>query len=219
MPFSQKTLDFLFENRLNDSKEWYNEHKEDYKKYVIEPFGELIMGLEPTMKAIDENLMCNPKKISRIYRDTRFAKGKSIFRDDVWYSFRSGIDAERPLPEFYFDVSPAGFEYGCGFYAPGSETMDKLRAQIINGDKSFKKAIKAYESQSVFTLGGDVYKRNHYPEQSDRLCDWLNRKSLYLHTHSNDNDVFFSDRLVQKLADEYTSIAPIYHFFYGSSTD
>ncbi len=28
MPFSKKSLDFLFENRLNDSKEWYNEHKD-----------------------------------------------------------------------------------------------------------------------------------------------------------------------------------------------
>ena len=38
MPFSKKTLDFLLENRLNDSKVWYKEHKEDYKQYVAEPF-------------------------------------------------------------------------------------------------------------------------------------------------------------------------------------
>ena len=35
MPFSPQTLDFLVENRLHDSRDWFKEHKEDYKKLVI----------------------------------------------------------------------------------------------------------------------------------------------------------------------------------------
>ena len=56
MPFSKKTIDFLIENRLNDSKVWYQEHKEDYKKYVAEPFSEFITSATidktPAMYAI-----------------------------------------------------------------------------------------------------------------------------------------------------------------------
>ena len=34
MPFSQKTLEFLFENRLRDSRDWYEEHKDLYHRIM-----------------------------------------------------------------------------------------------------------------------------------------------------------------------------------------
>ena len=40
MPFSPQTIDFLTMNRLNDSKLWFNEHKDDYRRFVSEPFRE-----------------------------------------------------------------------------------------------------------------------------------------------------------------------------------
>ena len=107
MPFSAQSLDFLFENMLNDSKLWYNEHKEDYKKLIVQPFAELVNEMTGTMLEIDEQFICDPKKISRLYRDARYARGKSIFRDYVWYSFRHP-KGEAPLPEFYFSISPTG---------------------------------------------------------------------------------------------------------------
>ena len=33
--FTKQTLDFLFENRLHDSKAWFEEHKEDYNRLVF----------------------------------------------------------------------------------------------------------------------------------------------------------------------------------------
>ncbi len=39
MGFTQGTIDFLFENRLHDSREWFGEHKQDYKALVTEPLG------------------------------------------------------------------------------------------------------------------------------------------------------------------------------------
>ena len=216
MPFSQKSVDFLFENMLNDSKLWYQEHKEDYKEYVVRPFTELILGLAPAMHNIDPELMCNPKKLSRLYRDARYSRGKSIFRDDVWYSFANRRELGRPTPEFYFDISPRGFEYGCGFYYMDSATLDCMRGMILDGDKLFKRALKAYEKQSVFELGGDMYKRNHYPEQSEKLCGWLNRKSIYFFCRSNDFETLFSADLTDKLAAEFTSIADVYGFLFAA---
>lgn len=44
-PFSQKTLDFLFENRLHDSREWFAQHKKEYQELVIQPLRQLVMDL------------------------------------------------------------------------------------------------------------------------------------------------------------------------------
>ena len=37
MPISAKTLDFLVENRLNNSRVWYQEHKAQYRELVLAP--------------------------------------------------------------------------------------------------------------------------------------------------------------------------------------
>lgn len=213
MPFSAVSLDFLFENMLNDSKTWYNDHKEDYRQLVTEPFAKLIDDLTGAMLEIDGKFVCNPKKISRLYRDSRYAKGKSIFRDYVWYSFCRPYEGHKTLPEFYFSISPRGFDYGCGYYAATSDTMDSIRNLIISDDKSFKTALKAYKDQDVFELYGELYKRNHYPDESEEKQNWLNRRSMGISCESKDFDLLFSDRLAEKIAADFTAIAPIYKFF------
>lgn len=213
MPFSAKSLDFLFENMLNDSKAWFTDHKEDYRQYVTEPFAKFVVDLTDTMLAIDDKFVCNPKKISRLYRDARYSRGKSIFRDYVWYSFCRPHDGVKRLPEFYFSISPRGFDYGCGYYAASSDTMESIRSLILADDKSFKSALAAYRKQEVFELYGELYKRNHYPDQSPDKQDWLNRRSMGLSCESKDFDLLFSDRLAEKIATDFTAIAPIYKFF------
>lgn len=213
MPFSAKSLDFLFENMLNDSRTWFNDRKEDYKQLVTEPFTRLIVDLTDTMLEIDGKFVCNPKKISRIYRDARYARGKSIFRDYVWYSFCRPYEGRKTLPEFYFSVSPRGFDYGCGFYAADSDVMDSYRQLILADDKSFKAALKAYKAQDVFELYGELYKRDRYPEESADKRNWLNRRSMGVSCDSKDFDLLFSDRLAEKVAADFKAIAPIYKFF------
>ena len=213
MPFSKKTLDFLLENRLNDSKVWYQEHKEDYKKYVAEPFSEFINALQPTINEIDSEIICNPKRFSKLYRDARFSKGGSIFRENVWCSFERRSEQFESLPSFYFDLSPNGFEYGCGYYMASTATMNALRNMILKNDKAFQAAINAYESQNTFQLSGDLYKKNRYPDQSERLCNWLNRKSIYLFCRSTDINRLSSTDLADEISRDYKKIAPVYHFF------
>ncbi|MGN0641959.1 MAG: DUF2461 domain-containing protein [Huintestinicola sp.] len=211
MPFSPKTLDFLFENKLHDSKEWYHEHKAIHREYVTEPFAELIEKLAPTMAEIDEKIVCSPKKLSRIYRDTRFSKDKSTFRDNVWCTLsRPRLNGE--LPGFYIDLSAEGLFYGCGYYCAPKEVMEEIRSMILSGDKAFVKAKRTLDGQSIFALGGDSYKRNHYPNQSPELCDWLNRKSIYAYCLSKDFDMIFGAGLADKLSEEFSKLKPFYDF-------
>ncbi len=213
MAFSKKTMDFLIENHLNNSKVWYQDHKEEYKQNIAEPFSKLITALQPAMNEIDSEIICNPKRFSRLYKDARFSKDGSIFRDNVWYTFARKTEGFKSIPSFYFDISPDGFEYGCGFYMAITATMNIFRELILKNDIAFQDAINTYESQNKFQLAGDLYKKNKYPEQSERLCNWLNRKSIYLFCKSDDIDMFCSDKLAEMIAEEYKKIAPIYYFF------
>ena len=213
MAFSQNTLDFLFENRMHDSKAWYQEHKADYKQYVAEPFSEFISALAPTMLEIDKDFPIDPKRFSRLYRDARFSKGGSIFRDNVWCMFARTTDVYAPLPGFYFEVSPGGYEYGFGYYKATAKTMQAIRSMILDGDKSFQAARKAYETQDVFVMAGDVYKRSRFPDTDEKLADWLNRRSIYFYARGTDPESLFAVNLAEKVASDFRKLAPVYSFF------
>lgn len=211
MPFSVKTLDFLFQNHFNDSKQWYSEHKDEFVRYVAEPCSEFIMAMQPAINRIDPKILCGPKNYSRIYRDVRFSKDKSLFREHMWCYF--GLKSEgAEMPSFYFDFSPDGFSYGCGFYYAGTETMESMRELITAQDKLYLKARKAIEAQKIFKLDGELYKRNHFPTQSDYDCDWLNRRNIFAYTDSKNFDLLFSDKLAEKVSADFIAIAPFYDF-------
>ncbi|MCH5325522.1 MAG: DUF2461 domain-containing protein [Eubacterium sp.] len=211
MNFSQQTLDFLFENRLHDSKAWFTEHKDDYKKYVIQPFSELLLALQPTMTKIDSSTVVDPKKISRIYKDARYSHD-SVFRDDVWYNFSRCVGSD-VAPTYYIVIGRGQLEYGCGFYAAGSAIMETMRNMIINDDPVAKKALSAYKKQDTFTLCGDMFKRNRFADYSAEKQDWLNRKSIFLSYTTNDGSIIFDPQLWQRIAEDFIKVKPIYQLF------
>lgn len=211
MPFSSKSLEFLFENHAHDSKEWFNEHRQDYEKYVKEPFKEFVLAIEPTMEKIDEKLSCDPKRLSRIYRDARYSKGQSIFRNYAWYTFSHTREEATTAPCFYFGISPNGFEYGCGYYHASTASMNAMRKLVLEGDASFEAANTAYLSQNVFNLDGERYKKDHYPEESEEKRLWLNQRNIFLGCDSNDFKAMYSKDLYKKVAKDFLSIAPVYN--------
>ncbi len=209
MPFSQSSIDFLFENRLHDSKEWFNEHKADYKVLVTEPLSQLVLDLTPTMTKIDKLIVCDPKRISRLYRDARLHPD-SIFRDHVWYTFSRTREQYMALPGFYFSVGAGGMEFGCGFYCAKPATMEALRQLILSDDDSFKKAFLAVKSQKTFGLYGDLYKRSKFPDQPPEKRDWLDRRGIGLTGSITDPNLMFTDKLSSYIAKEFKKIAPFY---------
>ena len=61
MAFSAKTLDFLFENRLQDSRDWFLDHKDTYQAVLLEPMKDLVRSLTPVMLEIDAKVTTEPQ--------------------------------------------------------------------------------------------------------------------------------------------------------------
>ena len=84
MPISEKTLEFLWENRIKNNRDWYMEHKKEFQEFVLQPMIELVEKLEKPLHKIDPLLIIVPKvgkSISRVNRDIRFSKDKTLYRD------------------------------------------------------------------------------------------------------------------------------------------
>ncbi len=217
MPISQQTIELLIENKLRNDRQWYQEHKPEYHRYVLGPFIELVEALAPTMKQIDPLIVTEAKvgkTISRLYRDTRFSKDKSLYRDVVWFCFRRSKQDYPYAPGLVFELSPDQFRYGCGYYCLPPKKMTEMRELILNEDSSFLAAQKAFASQKTFVMVGDLYQRCRFPAQPPEKQQWLQRKQISFLCYSQDADLLFSNHLADHLAKDFLLLQPIYEFFY-----
>lgn len=209
MAFSAETLDFLFENRLHDNRDWFKAHKAEYETLVQKPMRAFAEQMTARLQKLDSELEL--QRVARIYRDTRFAKD-SIFRENIWCTVGRSHDLYESLPSFYFDISPAGFEYGCGHYHTATPVMAAARKLILAKDPAAMEAMEAYRKQRTFKLYGDLYKRDHYPAESAENRDWLNRKTLGVSAQLHDFELLFSDALADRVFAQLKKIFPVYTF-------
>lgn len=215
MPFSQNTLNFLFQNRIEDSRKWFEEHKPEYRASVLEPLRELAMELTPCMLQIDEQFVTEPKvdkTICRIWRDTRYSHDPSLYRDSMWIIFKRDRMHSTEYPGIYFEITCSGFNYGCGFYHASTSYMHTLRSSVLNHSKDFQKAQEAFANQHIFQMQGDCYKRPHYSDQPAELRQWLERRNIGFIAESEDFDLLFSNDLADKLCTDLQLLSPVYDF-------
>ena len=211
--FSSETLDFLATNRFMNSREWYAEHKPDFKQYVLQPMIDLVEALTPTLESIDDRIVTEPKvdkTISRIYRDMRRAHG-AFYREVMWLTFKRDKRMFPGYPEFFFVFSPNECFYGCGQYAPSGETMTCVRQMIVRSDPLFRKADKVYRSEDAYTLYGKPYKRSRFPGESAEKREWLDRRAICLVREFSSFGPMFSPSFAQEMAQDFQRMSPVYH--------
>ncbi len=214
--FSSKTLKFLRGLKANNNKAWFQSHKADYEEYVLQPLRDLVTDLGDFMLDIDPCFEITPvinKTISRIYRDTRFSKDKSPYRSTMWFTFKNqNKDWTTLVCGYFFELSPASYRYGMGFYNAAPAIMSKFREMIDENPKEFARAISFLDKQKTFVLEGDKYKRIIDKTKPEKIQNWYQRKNVYLVCNRKIDDVLFSDKLVDDLINGFGLIAPFYHY-------
>lgn len=215
--FSPDTLKFLKSLKANNNKVWFDKHRVDYEKYVLEPLRNLVTDLGEFMLTIDPGFEITPtvnKTISRIYRDTRFSKDKSPFRSTVWITFKNrNKDWTTLASGYFFELSVNSYRYGMGFYSAAPAVMSKFREMIDENPKEFLKAISFFDKQNDFVLEGEKYKRILDKSKPEKIRNWYQRKNMYLVCNRKIDDTLFGHKLVDDLVAGYKMTAPLYHYF------
>lgn len=213
--FSQQTLDFLRSLKENNSKAWFEANKPIYREYLLQPLQNLVAELGEAMLDIDPAFETRPaidKTISRIYRDTRFSLDKSLFKNNMWITFKRPSKDWKDAPCFYFEIFPDRYRYGMGYYSASKNTMDRFREAIDENPGEFLDAISCYRNQNLFQLEGEKYKRlikNDYPPV---IQEWYQWKSFYLACNKKIDGILFSSKLIDELIFGFMMLKPLYQY-------
>lgn len=212
--FQPEGLELLIQNRLMDSKDFYEAHKQEIRQQMSLPFQALCQRMASDMQQIDPLFVTVPSRmVSRIRRDTRYTKDKTLYRANMWLYFRRPKMNQYDCPPFYYvEVSPEYWGYGC-FGGYGKGEMEIARDMIRKKDKLFSEAYTAAQHSGVFTLEGELYKRPRFPDAPEIYQPWLNRKQLGLQfAETKDYTPLWDGSFVPPMLSAFKQIAPFYRF-------
>jgi uncharacterized protein (TIGR02453 family) len=213
--FPPAAVRFLKELREHNSKTWFDANRAVYANYLLAPFQQLVAALSSTMLTIDPRFEVRPavnKTISRVHRDVRFSRDKSLYRDTMWLVFKRPVKEWTDDPGFFFELSPSGCRYGMGFYSARRATMDAFRREIDDDPKAFLRATKMLPEGGRFGLFGDKFRRPLPCSHGLLIQDWYQRRSWYLACHRKIDRVVKSPALADVLRSDFSELAPLYRF-------
>jgi len=211
--FSEEGMKLLQLNRLQDSKPFYDAHKAEIRRKVMEPFYALIEEMTPVMLQIDPLFLINPSRmVSRVRRDTRFTKDKTLYRANIWLFFRRPRSDMTFIPAYYFEICPTYWRFGC-WGACGRGDMAVVREMIRRKDKRFTQAYEAVKSCPSGVIEGETYKRIRFPHTNQEYQNWLNRKELGVDfREEKDFTPLWNGSFVSSMLQNMRRLAPFYHF-------
>lgn len=203
----KKAFTFLQNLDQNNNRDWFNEHKPEFK--VIEEemkqiYNELLLKMQSHDKI--EKL-----KVFRIYRDIRFSKNKTPYKTHLGASFT------RVKPNlrggYYLHITPNGTFIAAGFWNPEREDLLRIRKEfeidsseireILNNNK-FKQNWGELEGEELKTAPKGFDKEH---ENIDLI-----RKKQFVFTKKYTDEEVLSPDFINEVNDMFKAIRPFFDY-------
>ena len=206
--YSPETVDFLWGIRMNNNREWFLSHKNDYVKYLYEPTKALGAHIFQPFLDKEGTLL----KVSRIYRDARMHHPVP-YKESLWICIRQDVQWWAENPCLFFEVNPEGIDYGFLFWSPRPAAMKAFRKKISEKPDAFLKIIRKAEQETGMTVTTEQYKRCEPcpDERLERFYSW--KTHLMLICHEDFGDGTFGPELGDKVRDFLEKLTPLYDYF------
>ncbi|HQS34737.1 MAG TPA: DUF2461 domain-containing protein [Sediminibacterium sp.] len=219
-----KTLQFLTKLKKNNSREWFNEHRNDYDASK-ENFIELVNQILEQVNNFDQDLSLLTYKecIFRINRDVRFSKNKDPYKTNMAAYFVKG-GKKSWLAGYYFHCEPGGKSFiGGGLYGGEPDQIKKVRQEIdynwedfkaILNNKKFKKTFGDLSRQEGMSL---VREPKGYDKDNPAI-DYIKLKNFIVSVPVTDEELT-EKQLVKKIINCFATMQPLLQFLNRAMED
>jgi uncharacterized protein (TIGR02453 family) len=208
----KQTFDFLTELADNNNREWFMDNKARHdaaRENVIDFAGKLIKELHKIDPAVPAEM--DPKKcVLRIYRDIRFSKNKTPYKNNFGISLpTTGVKAGGA--EYYFQVQPGKSFIAGGYWMPEAAHLKAIRQEIDYNGRDLQAIIDDAEFVKLFGSFRDQDKLKTLPRDysaDNENIELLKLKSFIAWHELKDKDLMKTD-LVDKIAAICSKIYPL----------
>lgn len=211
----QSTLKFLSALDRNNNKPWFDAHRDDYVS-AKEDFETFIAAvLAANTKLIPELEGKKAKDcIFRIFKDVRFAKDKTPYKNNFGAGFGKG-DKKMTIAGFYVHLQPGDHSFvGGGLWMPEADALKKVRQEIDYNFDAFQKIIRKPSFQKMFGEPDQTEKLKKAPkdyQEDNPAIEYLKLKSFTVGTPFADKDMLATDA-VRKISAAVKEMKPFIDF-------
>lgn len=206
--FDPSVQAFLLELKKNNNKEWFSDNKPRYKNDVVGPMTDFITAMSTPLKGISKHYIADPRgnggSMFRIYRDVRFSKDKTPYKEHVACQFRHEAGKDAHAPGFYIHLGTDEVIFGGGIWQPPADALYKIRDRIRTHPAEWKKVIEDKTLNATFDgIAGDGLSRPPKGFEKDLpYIEDIKRKSFFAMRHEEAGFAYqpgFFDEVVSTL--------------------
>ena len=202
--FSKDLLDFLKILKENNDRDWFNEHKTEFKKLELDAkstFNELLSILK-THDDVDR------LKNFRIYRDVRFSKNKAPYKIHFSGSFYRRKPTLRG--SYYLHVQPQNESFiAAGFWEPSKEDLMRIRKEFEVDDEEIRSIINDQKFKQIWgDLSGEELKTAPRGFDKDHKAIDLIRKKQFLFTKKYSDEQVVSPNFIEEVNASFKAMRP-----------
>ncbi|WP_438263969.1 DUF2461 domain-containing protein [Arenibacter palladensis] len=188
---TKDVFQFLENLKKNNSREWFAEHKTEFKELETEVKG-FYSALMNKLKAHDD---IEKLKMFRIYRDVRFSKDKTPYKTHFAGSFsRAG---QRLRGGYYLRLKPKETFIAAGFWEPNKEDLLRIRKEFETDASEIRAIMDKKSFKEVWgDMQGDELKTAPSGFDKDHPnIDLIKRKQFIFVKNFSDKEVMSPDFL------------------------
>lgn len=195
--FPVAALDFYDDLEMDNTKSFWEAHRDVYKEAVEAPMKALTAALEPEF---------GPAKVFRPYRDVRFAKDKTPYK-----THQGAFVAAGAATGWYVEISARGTRVGAGFYDASGPHLAAIREAMADDrtGKALDRLLKRL-GKGGFEIGGDQLKTSPRGYDADHpRIHLLRHKQLFVTRSYGFEDDAINAGLLDRVRADWQALRPL----------
>ncbi len=204
----RETFSFLNKLHENNNREWFTEHKKEFKE--IE--NEVKQFYNQLSELLNKHDKIDKVKLFRIYRDVRFSKDKTPYKTHFGGSFN------RVKPElrggYYLHIAPNNESFiATGFWEPNKDDLLRIRKEFEMDATEIRKIIakKAFKDTWGGFVGDEVKSAPKGFSKEHPAIDLIKKKQYIFTKKFTDKEVTSPD-FMKKVNDSFKAIRPFFDY-------
>ena len=215
--FPKAAVKFYKDLSKNNTKEWFEAHRDDFENHVMEPSRQFVTAMGRRLREIAPRVVADPRvnqSIFKIHRDIRFSKDKTPFKTNVAFLWWEGKFKKLENSSFYFHLEPSFLLIGLGIYQFPKPHLEAFRESVENGKHGAElaKAIETVRSNGYEVSGQNFKKVPHGFSVDHPHADLLRYDGLTVGLESKIPDELYSPALVDFCFEHYKKMLPIHQW-------
>ena len=206
--FSNDLLDFLKRLKENNDRDWFNDHKSEFKKLETEAKNSFNV-LFDALKVHDD---LDRVKMFRIYRDVRFSKNKAPYKIHFSGSF------SRRKPDlrggYYLHIQPNNETFiAVGFWDPSKEDLLRIRKEFEMHDDEIRAIINDQEFKTIWgEFTGDELKTAPRGFDKEHHAMDLIRKKQFVFTKKYTDKQIVAPNFLEEVNVSFKAVKPYFNY-------